>query len=103
MFSNIQDVKEAFHTQDLRDDEVVFAAYSSQAYNGTALVVFYRNGNLFSVDASHCSCNGLEDCWSPIRTVPRQLGAMEDYSLPDADGCLEQYRKLWPKTSLNHA
>jgi len=44
-------------------DEVVFACYTYEDYSGRAMVLYTRNGQLFEVEGSHCSCNGLEGQW----------------------------------------
>ena len=45
--------------------EILFAAYSYGNYEGHATVFFEQGGNLFEVNAYHCSCNGLERSWHP--------------------------------------
>lgn len=42
-----------------RADDIIYACYNSCDYEGEALVVFQRDGKLFEVNSSHCSCNGL--------------------------------------------
>jgi hypothetical protein len=50
------------------EDEVIFACYENEAYEGSALVIFMHQGKLYEVSGSHCSCYGLEDCWKPEET-----------------------------------
>lgn len=50
------------------DDEVLYAQYGYGSYDGSARVLFERNGTLFRVDGSHCSCYGLEGQWEPEET-----------------------------------
>lgn len=45
--------------------EVIFASYECASYEGCARIFFERDGRLFEVYASHCSCMGLEGQWSP--------------------------------------
>jgi len=40
---------------------------------GTALVLFKKDEKLYMVDASHCSCYGLEGTWYPIETNEKAL------------------------------
>ncbi len=56
------------------EDEILFASYGGSGYDGNATVIFQRGGELFEVSASHCSCNGLEDQWSPAKIT---WGALE--------------------------
>ena len=78
------------------DEEMVFAAYGGRSYEGSALVVFSRDGKLYEVNGSHCSCYGLEDQWSPEET---SIGALcmrvldpEEYSKE----AVERFRELFP-------
>jgi hypothetical protein len=58
---------------DVKDEHILFAAYSHENYEGRALVGFQRDGKLYEVHAFHCSCNGLEECWSPEETTWAEL------------------------------
>lgn len=51
------------------DDEILFAAYGGDSYDGCAFVLFQRGGTLFEVNGSHCSCYGLEGQWCPEITT----------------------------------
>jgi len=51
------------------EEEVLFAAYGGGGYDGTAHVLFTRDGKLYEVNGSHCSCFGLEDQWTPEETT----------------------------------
>jgi hypothetical protein len=42
------------------DDEVLFATYDHEGYEGYATVIYRRDGKFFEEYSSHCSCNGLE-------------------------------------------
>ena len=46
-------------------EELIFADYEGGGYDGQADVLFYDQGKFWYVTASHCSCYGLEDSWSP--------------------------------------
>ena len=56
----------------LKGCTILFAAYDCE-YEGQALVVFRRNRRLYEVNASHCSCYGLEDQWDPEETTLEAL------------------------------
>jgi hypothetical protein len=40
--------------------EVLLASYTYEDYSGHAFVLFWRDGKLYEVNGSHCSCHGLE-------------------------------------------
>jgi hypothetical protein len=44
---------------------ILFASYGSANYEGSAWVMYEKDGELYEVNGSHCSCYGLEDQWSP--------------------------------------
>ena len=47
--------------------EVLLASYSYENYSGDAFVLYRdtRDGKLYEVHGSHCSCFGLEGQWEP--------------------------------------
>ena len=47
---------------------ILFASYNVDNWVGDAFVLFEENGDLFEVNASHCSCYGLEGQFDPERT-----------------------------------
>lgn len=51
------------------EEEILFASYGGGAYDGDAIVLFEREGKLFEVHGSHCSCYGLEGQWEPEATT----------------------------------
>lgn len=52
----------------IEDCNILFAAYDNENYEGYAMVIFSKDGKLYEVNGSHCSCNGLEEQWSPEET-----------------------------------
>ena len=78
-FGSREDVRLQFSAENIADfpteDEILFAAYDTPPYEGYALVVYARDGVLYEVNGSHCSCNGLEGQWEPEAT-PRAALAM---------------------------
>jgi len=62
---------------------ILLAEYNNFEGSGTAFVLFGRDGKLWEVNASHCSCFGLEGpgCyrgttetkWDPEETTPEAL------------------------------
>lgn len=53
--------------------EVLLASYENECYEGTAYVLLRKDGKLYEVHASHCSCYGLEGQWSPEETTPESI------------------------------
>jgi hypothetical protein len=45
--------------------EWIFAYYSYENYEGQSFVLFKKNNQIQEVNASHCSCYGLEGQWKP--------------------------------------
>jgi hypothetical protein len=58
---------------DLVDIEVLFASYTYEDYDGYAFVLFRKDGKLYEVHGSHCSCFGLEGQWDPQETTLASL------------------------------
>ncbi len=48
---------------------VLYAKYECECYEGQAEVIYEKDGELFEVSGSHCSCYGLENQWEPMRIV----------------------------------
>lgn len=69
------------------DDEIVIACYNQQSYDGDAFVLYRRDGRLYEVNGSHCSCYGLEGQWKPEETTAAAL-KMQKNSY-GARGCAE--------------
>ena len=53
--------------------EILLASYGSGGYEGSAFVLFRRDGQLYEVNGSHCSCYGLENQWDPELTTVEAL------------------------------
>lgn len=53
--------------------EVLLASYGYQNYSGDAFVLFRKDGKLYEVNGSHCSCHGLERQWQPEETTVEEL------------------------------
>ena len=48
---------------------ILFASYGYANYSGDAFVLFEKEGKLFEVNGSHCSCMGLEGQFDPEETT----------------------------------
>lgn len=49
--------------------EILHAHYDCENYEGNAFVLYRKDGKLYEVNASHCSCYGLEQQWDPEETT----------------------------------
>ena len=49
--------------------EIIYAEYDCEYYEGNAFILFRKDGKLYEVNGSHCSCNGLEEQWEPEETT----------------------------------
>ena len=46
---------------DIAGCEILLADYTYEDYEGSAFVLFVRDGKLYEVNAGHCSCYGLSE------------------------------------------
>lgn len=76
--------------KDLEGCKILFAAYEDAGYDGYALVIFSKDGKLYEVNGSHCSCNGLEDQWTPEETTFEAL-KIRNYNHGDLQVDLEKF------------
>jgi len=53
--------------------EILLASYGTPSNEGYAFVLFRRDGKLWEVNGSHCSCFGLEGQWQPEETTADAL------------------------------
>lgn len=70
--------------------KVLFAWYEYANYEGSSLVVFEKDGELWEVNGGHCSCNGLEGQWSPEKTSVEALQKREIYGDSEATAALKR-------------
>lgn len=59
--------------EDIKGAEFFLASYTYEDYEGRAFVLFRRDGKLWEVHGSHCSCYGLEGQWDPEETTMEAL------------------------------
>lgn len=87
-FESWEDVLRHFEVEagSVVPDQVYLAAYdeSEAGYDGYADVVYRIGDRYFRVQASHCSCYGLEGQWEP-----------EEYSREEFLGALERDMHFW--------
>lgn len=58
---------------DLEGCSIIYAEYENEYYEGSAFVIFEKDGKVFEVNGSHCSCYGLEGQWEPEETTVEAL------------------------------
>ena len=68
-------IKEFYCTNEKEFDDVkiLLAWYGYGDYDGSAFVLFERDGKLYEVNGGHCSCYGLEEQWDPEETSVEAL------------------------------
>ena len=74
-WKNKEEMMNAFEisADDLRGAKILFANYNNGGWEGDAFVLFARDGKLYEVNGSHCSCYGLEGQWEPEETTKEAL------------------------------
>lgn len=65
-----------------RHDQILFAVNRDHGYEEDCLVLYVKEGKLFLVEGSHCSCHGYEGQWEPDEVTWFQLWKSQhcDYS-----------------------
>jgi hypothetical protein len=86
-FKNADEVIAAYEISPdaLKDAEILLAWYGDGCYSGDSVVVFRRNGKLYEVNGSHCSCHGLEGQWQPEETSPQALLKRKSYGSAEGE------------------
>ena len=78
-WGSIEDLINDFNDYDGQDTtqyegiEILLAYYLYECYGGYAFVLFRKDGELYEVNGSHCSCYGLEGQWEPEETTVEAL------------------------------
>lgn len=70
LFEGKEDMMREFcvTSEQLEGVEILYACYEPGDYCGDAHVIFRKEGKLYEVNGSHCSCYGLEGQWEPEET-----------------------------------
>lgn len=66
-------VSNAIASDDFSGIHVLLAYYEVDGYEGDAFVIYKKNGKLYEVNGSHCSCYGLERQWEPSEVTYEEL------------------------------
>ena len=97
-FDSKESISEAYQgtsAQDLLGATVHIAWYGYGSYCGSSIVIYEKNGKLYEVNGSHCSCNGLEEQWSPEETSWKAIGMRPfDFGGGEYDGWEKAKAKL---------
>ena len=74
-WDKIEDLKKDFELTDseLSGVNIILASYTFIAYEGLAFVLFEKNGRLYEVNGSHCSCYELDGQWKPEEADLKEL------------------------------
>ncbi len=72
-FDNNQDIELLFGCTIPENANILFANYIAENYEGNAFVLLQINEKLYEVNASHCSCYGLEGQWDLEETSVEAL------------------------------
>lgn len=96
LFKSLDDVCREFNVNasELQDADIIYASYDQADYEGEAHVIFVKNGLIFEVNGSHCSCNGLEECWVPEETEAIALLKQPRVSKDAQNNIKEYYKNL---------
>lgn len=72
---------------------ILLASYEYECYEGDAFVLYEKDGKLFEVNGSHCSCYELEEQWKPEETAKEALlKRINDGSLGQYDDDVNVYK-----------
>lgn len=72
---------------------ILLASYEYESYEGDAFVLYEKDGKLFEVNGSHCSCYELEEQWEPEETTKDALlKRINDGSLGQSYGDVNVYK-----------
>ena len=80
VWSSFEEMKNDFGATDVEDKDILLASYDQGGYEGSAYVLFEKDGELLEVSGAHCSCYGLEGQWTPTRVTWKALAMRRDES-----------------------
>lgn len=72
-FRSKEDLEREFEVKLDADVNILFAAYRYEDYYGSAYAIFEKDGKIYDVVGSHCSCYGLEGQWEPNETTAEAI------------------------------
>jgi len=87
-WSDEADIASSFQVDPAQVTGVIAALYGKEDYEGSAFVLLIKEGKLYEVHGSHCSCNGLEGMWEE---EPTSIAALRRRSWPSGiDGATDK-------------
>jgi len=100
---NEQEVLEQFEEPQgaLDGCKLLMAVILSGMYEGEAFVLFERDGDLFEVLASHCSCYGFEGQWNPQPTTVAALRAQNGSVFANDPALKKELESILDKWSIS--
>lgn len=91
-YANYHDEEEKAHILKTLNESIVHLAYYGRgSYDGTSLVIFEHNGILYEVNASHCSCYGLEGQWAPEETNWKAISMRKFYDYYEEEKTIKEF------------
>jgi len=108
-FNNLEDIAREFADEPYNrkrkipenlptEEQIIFAAYEGGSYEGAAIVVYEKDGKLWEVNGSHCSCYGLEGQWAPEETTREALAMRKLASYDYESDTRTRFRELFGGT-----
>lgn len=108
-FNNLEDIAREFADEPYKrkrkipenlptEEQIIFAAYEGGSYEGAAIVVYEKDGKLYEVNGSHCSCYGLEGQWAPEETTREALAMRKLSSYDYEKDTRTRFRELFGGT-----
>jgi hypothetical protein len=92
---SVDELAEAFYDENIKEElkgaTLYISIYEQAYYEGYALVVWEKNGELFLVEGSHCSCYGLEGQWNPEKTDWRALEKRQFFGYDEIQEALKAF------------
>ena len=76
--------------------EFIYALNDGEGYEGWSSVIFIKDGVLYEVNGSHCSCYGLEGQWRPEETSFKALMFRPNVS----DDAKKNLKKVYPNLAV---
>lgn len=97
-WNNREEMFKEFEQEPL-DVEILYAARGYGSYEGSAVVIYREDGQLYQVHAYHCSCYGLEGQWDKeafsVKATKHILenGEFYDLSLMESDA-VDRFKEI---------
>lgn len=94
-FSSNEDIIDRYNApaDTFTDATVHLAWYGYGDYCGSSIVIFEKDGKLYEVNGSHCSCMGLEGQWQPEETSWEAIAMRKHYG-SGCEGNVEAMKRI---------